>query len=126
MIRSALSENDPVVVRQIQAIVREVCASGAADRAIVWGKLTADEKSGFMAMLNAPLIAPEDAQKLRDIASIWWDKFYPDLLESLMAQMFGWQAGSNYDRATIEQWLQTEDELVRSRITELLNYSEVI
>lgn len=121
MIRSVLSENDPVVARQIQVIVREVCASGAVDRVTVWNKLTADEKTGFMAMLNTPIIALEDAQKIRDIAEIWWDEYYPDQAQSLRTQMFGWQSpGSTYDRATIELWLESESGLVRERITKLL------
>jgi predicted P-loop ATPase len=119
-IRSVLSENDPVVARQIQAIVKEVCASGGVDRRAIWAALTPDEQTGFVAMLNTPLIAPEDAEILRDIALIWWDE-YPQ--EHLINQLFSWQSpGSKYDRSILDQWLQSEDKLVRDRITQLFDF----
>lgn len=65
-------------------------------------------------------IAPEDAAKMRDIALVWWPEMYPEILQSLVTQMFGWNApGTKYDAATVTAWLAGEDELVRDRISEL-------
>jgi hypothetical protein len=68
-------------------------------------------------------INPEDAEKLRDIALIWWDEYYPEQMQSLNAQMYGWQApGTKYDVATLAEWLEGEDGLIRDRITELVHH----
>jgi hypothetical protein len=70
-------------------------------------------------------INPEDAEKLRDIALIWWDEYYPEQMQSLNAQMYGWQApGTKYDVATLAEWLEGEDSLIRDRITELVHFRE--
>ena len=70
-------------------------------------------------------ITPEDAEKMRDIALIWWPEYYPEHLQSLITQMFGWDApGRKYSIATIADWLETEDELVRLRITKLIHLRE--
>ena len=67
-------------------------------------------------------INPEDAEKLRDIALIWWDEYYPEQMQSLNAQMYAWQApGTKYDVATLAEWLEGEDGLIRDRITELVH-----
>jgi len=67
-------------------------------------------------------ISPEDAQKLHDIALIWWSEYYPDQLQSLLNQMYGWNApGTKYDVAVIAEWLESQDELIRERITELVH-----
>lgn len=67
-------------------------------------------------------IDPIDAEKIRDIAQIWWDKYYPEYTQSLIVQMFGWQSpGQKYAREIINQWLETEDEFVRDRIHQLFN-----
>ncbi|MEG3875807.1 DUF3987 domain-containing protein [Microcoleus sp. herbarium7] len=67
-------------------------------------------------------ITPEDAEKIRDIALILWDEYYPKHTGSLIAQMFSWQSpGQKYSQIIINQWLETEDELVRDRITQLFN-----
>jgi hypothetical protein len=66
------------------------------------------------------LIDPKDADKIRDIALIWWDEYYPEQTQSLITQMFGWQSpGDKYSQEIIAQWLETEDELVRDRINQL-------
>ena len=66
-------------------------------------------------------IAPEDAEKMRDIALVWWPELYPECLQSLVTQMWGWGAPARkYSAAQIAQWLQGEDELVSSRIGELM------
>ena len=68
------------------------------------------------------VISEEDAEKLRDIALIWWMEFYPDRMQSLVSQMYAWKApGTKYEVATINQWLEGEDELVRDRINQLIS-----
>jgi predicted P-loop ATPase len=67
-------------------------------------------------------ITDEDAHKLRDIALLWWPEYYPEQMQSLLAQMFSWQApGTKYDVATLTEWLEGEDELIHDRITELIH-----
>jgi len=67
-------------------------------------------------------ITDEDAQKLRDIALVWWPEYYPEQIRGLITQMYGWQApGNKYDVATLAEWLGGEDELIRDRITELIH-----
>jgi putative DNA primase/helicase len=66
-------------------------------------------------------IAPEDAQVMRDIARVWWLEYYPEQMQALMTQMYGWQApGTKYNAATLTEWLEGEDDLIRDRITELI------
>jgi hypothetical protein len=68
-------------------------------------------------------IDSEDAEKLRDIALIWWEEYYPEQMQSLIAQMYAWQApGTKYDVAVIAEWLEGEDSLIRDRITELVHH----
>jgi putative DNA primase/helicase len=67
-------------------------------------------------------INPEDAEKFRDIALIWWEEYYPEQMQSLNAQMYAWQApGAKYDVATLAEWLEGEDSLIRDRINELVH-----
>jgi putative DNA primase/helicase len=67
-------------------------------------------------------VTPEDAQKMRDIALVWWPEYYPEQMQALLTQMYGWQApGTKYDVATLAEWLQGEDDLIRDRITELIH-----
>jgi putative DNA primase/helicase len=67
-------------------------------------------------------VSPEDAEKLRDIALIWWPEYYPEQLQNLLTQMYGWNApGTKYDVAVIAEWLEGQDELIRDRITELVH-----
>ncbi|MEG5176237.1 DUF3854 domain-containing protein [Microcoleus sp. B3-D7] len=66
-------------------------------------------------------IAHADAEKLREIATVWWDEYFPEQLQTLITQMFGWGApGIKYDAATIATWLATEAAVVRERIGELI------
>ncbi len=66
-------------------------------------------------------ITPEDAEKMREIALIWWPEYYPERIQALLTQMYAWQApGTKYDVATIAEWLEGEDELVRERINALM------
>jgi putative DNA primase/helicase len=67
-------------------------------------------------------VTPEDAEKLRGIALIWWDEYYPEHEQSLMTQMFGWnEPGRKYDLAVIAEWLETQEDLVKERIAYLMN-----
>ncbi len=67
-------------------------------------------------------VSPEDAEKLRDIALIWWPEYYPEQLQNLLTQMYAWNApGAKYDVAVIANWLEGQDEVIRERITELVN-----
>jgi predicted P-loop ATPase len=66
-------------------------------------------------------VTDEDAQTMRNIALNFWPEYYPKQIQSLITQMYGWQApGSRYDGATLTEWLEGEDELIRDRITELI------
>ncbi|MEG3843851.1 virulence-associated E family protein [Microcoleus sp. herbarium14] len=137
-IRAAIAEGDREFAKNIQGIITACCASSAVDRKQVWAALTLLEQTALTALLKpasepaaepeitpescppVELIDPIDAEKIRDIAQIWWDEFYPELTQSLIVQMFGWQSpGTKYTREIINQWLETEDELVRDRITQL-------
>ncbi|MEG3929167.1 hypothetical protein [Microcoleus sp. T3_D1] len=82
---------------------------------------TISEAQPEPAETDAETITPADAAKMRDIALVWWAELYhPETLQSLVAQMFGWQApGTKYDAATVTAWLAGENELVRDRIGEL-------
>jgi hypothetical protein len=65
-------------------------------------------------------ITPEDAEKMRDIALIWWEEYYSEQLQNLLVQMFGWKApGTKYSREAIGRWLEGEDAVVRVRLDEL-------
>ncbi|MEG3898156.1 MULTISPECIES: VapE domain-containing protein [unclassified Microcoleus] len=66
-------------------------------------------------------IDEEDAQKLREIATIWWNEYYPEQLQNLLTQMYGWKApGAKYSQEAIERWLEGEDAVVRDRIGQLI------
>lgn len=144
MIRIATAEPDPEQARRTAADIlpalKDVCGKEAASREKVWAALTATERATFSELTASPLaardnppeseppqpapepeiIAPADAEKLREIASIWWPEHYPEQVQTLITQMFGWNApGTKYDAATITAWLALEDELVRDRISEL-------
>jgi hypothetical protein len=63
-----------------------------------------------------------DAEKIRDIALVWWLEYYPEQMQTLITQMYGWDApGKKYNVSTIAAWLETQDAVVRARIGELLN-----
>ena len=114
-IRLAVASEDRITAKDIQNVLREVCNdTSKADRLRVWGALSAIEQEAFKNLLK-PLIEESDAQKMREIALIWWDEFYPDGTQSLVTQLFGWNApATRYPLETINQWLQEESELVRS------------
>ena len=143
MIWVAIAEPDPQSARRtatdILPILKDVCASGAASREKVWAELTESERTTFAKLTAKPssnnsqepessqpvpepeIIAPADAEKLREIAIVWWPELYPAQMQSLLAQMYAWGApGTLYDVATINAWLASEDTLVRERISELM------
>ncbi|MEG4589852.1 DUF3854 domain-containing protein [Microcoleus sp. MOSTC5] len=143
MIRIATAEPDPESARRAAAdilpILKDVCANGAANREKVWAALTDSERARFSELTTKPIsnnsqepelpqpvpepeiIAPADAEKLREIAIVWWPELYPAQMQSLLAQMYAWGApGALYDAATITAWLAGEDAVTRKRISELM------
>jgi putative DNA primase/helicase len=88
-------------------------------------ELLPPEKPGELqpAQITVPeseTITPEDAEKMRDIALIWWDEYYSEQLQNLLVQMFGWKSpGTKYSREALERWLESEDAVVRERLDEL-------
>jgi putative DNA primase/helicase len=90
-------------------------------------QLTNSERQKLADILNQPQqlfkkVTPEDAQKMRDIARVWWLEYYPERIQALVTQMYGWQGpGTKYDVAILVEWLQGEDDLIRDRITELMH-----
>jgi putative DNA primase/helicase len=66
-------------------------------------------------------ITPKDAQTIRDIALLWWHEYYPEQMQSLVAQMYGRGApGTKYSIATLTRWFDGEVPDVRDHITELM------
>lgn len=140
-IQIAIAKSDREFAKNIQGIITEVCKSGTVSREQVWLALTLNEQAALTALLKPipeipvseairrktipeilEVINPIDAETIRDIAQIWWDEYYPEHTGTLITQMFGWQSpGQKYSQEIINQWLQTEDELVRDRITQLFN-----
>jgi hypothetical protein len=90
-------------------------------------QLTNSERQKLADILTQPQqlfkkVTPEDAQTMRDIARVWWLEYYPERIQALVTQMYGWQApGTKYDMAILAEWLQGEDDLIRDRITELMH-----
>jgi putative DNA primase/helicase len=90
-------------------------------------QFTDAERQKLVELLTQPQplpkkVTPEDAQKLRDIALVWWPEYYPEQMQALLTQMYAWQApGTKYDVATLAEWLEGEDGLIRDRITELIH-----
>jgi hypothetical protein len=58
-------------------------------------KTPSAEKSETLMMSCTTEICPEDAQNLRDIALLWWPEYYPEQIQALITQMYGWQAPGN-------------------------------
>ncbi|MEG5173229.1 hypothetical protein [Microcoleus sp. B3-D7] len=50
-VRGAIASGDTETAKQIQAILKEVCSSGHADRRKVWAALSQSEQSAFKALL---------------------------------------------------------------------------
>jgi hypothetical protein len=93
-------------------------------------QLTDSERQKLAEILIQPQplpckVTPEDAQKMRDIALVWWSEYYPEQMQALLTQMYAWQApGAKYDVAILAGWLEGEDDLIRDRITELIHRRE--
>jgi putative DNA primase/helicase len=89
-------------------------------------QFTDAERQKLMELLtqSQPLpekITPEDAQKMRDIALLWWHEYYPDQVQSLIAQMYGrGTPGTKYSAATLTRWFDGEVPDVRDHITKLM------
>ncbi|MEG4918556.1 DUF3854 domain-containing protein, partial [Microcoleus sp. B7-D4] len=99
MIRIATAEPDSESARRAAAdilpILKDVCARGAANREKVWAALTDSERAIFSELTAKPsagsdnpqepnppqpvpepeIIAPADAEKLREIATVWWPEY---------------------------------------------------
>jgi hypothetical protein len=90
-------------------------------------QFTDAERQKLVELLTQPQqlpkkVTPEDAQAMRDIALVWWPEYYPEQMQALLTQMYGWQApGTKYDATTLAEWLQGEDDLIRDRITQLIH-----
>jgi putative DNA primase/helicase len=93
-------------------------------------QFTDAERQKLVELLTQPQplpkkVTPEDAQKMRDIALVWWPEYYPEQMQALLTQMYAWQTpGTKYDVAVIAEWLEGEDDLIRDRITELIHRRE--
>jgi predicted P-loop ATPase len=84
------------------------------------GDTTSPERGGITSS-KVEKVTDEDAQAMRNIALNFWSGYYPEQIQGLITQMYGWQApGSRYDGATLTEWLEKEDELIRDRLTELI------
>jgi pyruvate/2-oxoglutarate dehydrogenase complex dihydrolipoamide acyltransferase (E2) component len=85
-------------------------------------KSTAESAIESAATPRAEQVSEEDAEKLRDIALIWWPEYYPEQIQGLITQMYGWKAPANkYETAVIFLWLEGEDAEVRERINQLIS-----
>jgi putative DNA primase/helicase len=90
-------------------------------------QFTDAERQKLVELLTQPQplpkkVTPEDAQKMRDIALVWWPEYYPEQMQALLTQMYAWQApGTKYNVATLAEWLEGEDDLIRDRITQLIH-----
>jgi predicted P-loop ATPase len=85
------------------------------------GDTTSSQRGGITST-KLEKVTDEDAQAIRDIALVWWREYYPEQMQALLTQMYGWQSpGTKYDVATLAEWLEGEDNLVRDRITELIH-----
>jgi putative DNA primase/helicase len=105
----------------------EAVSSTFAEICNLLSELTDSERQKLVELLTQPQqlpkkVTPEDAQIMRDIARVWWLEYYPERIQALVTQMYGWQApGTKYDMGILVEWLQGEDDLIRDRITELMH-----
>lgn len=66
------------------------------------------------------VITRADATKLKDIATTWWEEYYPEHIQSLRTQLFGWgSVGNRYTPETVFEWLKGQKQVVRDRLMEL-------
>jgi len=116
---TTLAQSQSRASRAISSPFAEVCNLIA--------QFTDAERQKLVELLTQPQPLPkkvtlEDAQKMRDIALVWWPEYYPEQMQALLTQMYGWQTpGTKYDATTLAEWLQGEDDLIRDRITQLIH-----
>jgi putative DNA primase/helicase len=55
-IRAAISENDPQTALDVASVVKEVCASGHANREAVWAELSESERATFSELTAKPIV----------------------------------------------------------------------
>lgn len=120
-INEALGYKSPSIAALIGLDLRDAIAAGDITEAAVVATVGEQRYQRFKDLIVPEFVSEADAEKIRDIALIWWDEYYPDQIQSLMTQMYGRRSpGDKYKAALITQWLETEDDLVRDRITELM------
>jgi hypothetical protein len=51
-IRAAIASSDPETAQDIAAVLREVCASGHADRNAIWADLSPGEREQFRLLVS--------------------------------------------------------------------------
>lgn len=84
------------------------------------GDTTSPERGGITSS-KLEKVTDEDAQAMRSIAVDFWPEYYPEQIQGLITQMYGWQApGTKYDMAVLAEWLRGEDDSIRDRLTELI------
>jgi len=86
------------------------------------GDTTSPERGGITSA-KLEKVSDEDAQAMRNIAVDFWPEYYPEQIQGLITQMYGWQApGTKYNDAILAEWLQGEEEVIRDRLTELIRF----
>jgi putative DNA primase/helicase len=121
----ATSEAETLTGKRSEA--SEAISSPFAEVCNLIAQFTDAERQKLVELLTQPQllpkkVTPEDAQKMRDIALVWWPEYYPEQMQALLTQMYAWQTpGTKYDVATLAEWLEGEDDLIRDRITELIH-----
>jgi hypothetical protein len=117
---------NPQTLTQSAANPANPVCSPFAEICNLLAQLTDTERQKLAEILTQPQplpqkVTPEDAQAMRDIALVWWPEYYPEQMQALLTQMYGWQTpGTKYDATTLAEWLQGEDDLIRDRITQLI------
>jgi len=121
----ATSEAETLTGKRSEA--SEAISSPFAEVCNLIAQFSDAERQKLVELLTQPQPLPkkvtsEDAQKMRDIALVWWPEYYPEQMQALLTQMYAWQTpGTKYDVATLAEWLEGEDDLIRDRITELIH-----
>jgi predicted P-loop ATPase len=83
--------------------------------------VTTSSQRGGNTSAKLEKVTDEDAQAMRNIAVDFWPEYYPEQIQGLITQMYGWQApGTKYDDAILAEWLQGEEDVIRKRLTELI------
>jgi putative DNA primase/helicase len=123
---SSEATSEAVTLTGKRSEASEAISSPFAEVCNLIAQFTGAERQKLVELLTQPQqlpkkVTPEDAQAMRDIALVWWPEYYPEQMQALLTQMYGWQApGTKYDAITLAEWLQGEDDLIRDRITQLI------